>query len=54
MSALAEAGLRRILARPKLSHAQPDTLPPLPTSRSGGFRVDIANREVLYRILEEE
>lgn len=54
MSALVEAGLRRILARPIPSHAQPDTLPPLPTWRSGGFRVDIANREELYRVMEEE
>ena len=54
MSALVEAGLRRILARPTRSHAQPDTLPPLPTWRSGGLRVDIANREELYRVMEEE
>ena len=35
-------------------NAPPDTLPPLPTWRSGGFRVDIANREELYRVMEEE
>ena len=54
MSALVEAGLRRVLARPTPSNAQPDTLPPLPTWRSGGFRADIANREDLYRVMEEE
>lgn len=54
MSALVEAGLRRILASPTRSHAQPDILPPLPTWRSGGLRVDIANREELYRVMEEE
>ena len=32
----------------------PIPLPPLPTWRSGGFRVDIANREELYRVMEEE
>ena len=52
MSSLVEAGLRRVLAEPGL-FAGPDTLPPLPTWRSGGFRVDIANREELYRILDE-
>ena len=35
-------------------NAPPDTLPPLPTWRSGGFRVDIANREEIYRVMEEE
>ena len=54
MSALVEAGIRRILARPTLSQAQPDNLPQLPTWRSGGFQVDIANREELYRVMEEE
>ena len=46
--------IRRILARPTLSQAQPDNLPQLPTWRSGGFQVDIANREELYRVMEEE
>ncbi len=54
MSALVEAGLRRVLARPTPPSAQADNLPPLPTWRSGGFRVDIANREDLYRVMEEE
>ena len=53
MSALVEAGIRHILAEPASAGATA-TLPPLPTWRSGGFRVDIANREALYRALEDE
>ena len=53
MSALVEAGIRHILAEPT-SVAGTETLPPLPIWRSGGFRVDIANREALYRVLEDE
>ena len=54
MSALVEAGLRRVLAEPEPPGHRKTSLPPLPTWRSGGFRVDIANREELYRILDEE
>ncbi len=54
MSALVEAGLRRVLAAPALAGRQPDTLPPLPTWNSGGFRVDIADRDALYRVMEED
>lgn len=53
MSSLVEAGLRRILADPGPGAGIPDSLPPLPTWRSGGLRVDIANREELYRLLDE-
>ena len=53
MSSLAEAGLRRMLAHPGPVAGIPDTLPPLPTWRSGGLRVDVANREELYRLLNE-
>ena len=53
MSALVEAGLRRVLAEDGASCAPPDNLPPLPVWRSGGLRVDIANREELYRMLDE-
>ena len=54
MSALVEAGLRRVLAAPEAGGEQRKVLPPLPTWRSGGFRVDIANRDALYRMMEEE
>ena len=53
ISSLVETGLRRVLAEPGPCVGQPDTLPPLPTWRSGGLRVDIANREALYRIWDE-
>ena len=53
MSALVEAGLRRVLA-PAVAGKQPGTLPPMPTWNSGGFRVDIADRDALYRVLEED
>lgn len=52
MSALVEAGLRRILGdeeSPRDAHP----LPPLPRWRSGGFLVDISNRDELYRAMEE-
>ena len=53
MSSLVEAGLRRVLANSGPSAGIPDTLPPLPTWKSGGVRVDIANRDELYRLLDE-
>jgi len=52
MSALVEAGLRHVLKRP--CREESDPLPPLPTWRSGGFRVDPADRDALYRLMEEE
>ena len=54
MSALVEAGLRRVLAEPTQVDGPSGGLPPLPTWRSGGFRVDIADRDALYRAMEEE
>ena len=53
MSALVEAGLRRILDDENSEQAHPDSLAPLPTCRCGGLLVDIANREELYRVMEE-
>ena len=52
VSALVEAGLRRVLApeRPE----SPDDLPPLPTWHSGGFLVDIDDRDALHRAMEED
>ena len=54
MSTLVEAGIRRVLSTPLPAGNQPDALQPLPTWRSGGFRVDISNREELYRIMTED
>ncbi|GEM_PF-561303 len=52
MSALAEAGLRLVLGSPA---PQDDPLdrPPLPSRNSGGSKVDIADRDALYRVMEE-
>ncbi len=54
MSALVEAGLRRVLA-PELPAAdEANNLPPLPTWRGGPELVDISDRDALYRAMEEE
>lgn len=52
MSALVEAGLRHVLAGPRQVRERREALPPLPIWRSGGFRVDIADRDALYRLME--
>ena len=54
MSELVEAGLRLILAEPVSSSQNSTSQLSLPTWRSGGFRVDISNREELYRILDQD
>lgn len=51
MSALVEAGLRRILA-PAPSAGQPKAQEALPSWDLGPAHVDIANREELYRVME--
>jgi len=48
MSALVEAALRLLLRQPK-AHRD---LPPLPEFSSGGARVDVANRQSLYDVME--
>ena len=53
MSGLVDAILRLGLAMPEPAGTAPKQLPPLPTWRSGGFRVDIADREALYQVLDE-
>ena len=52
MSALVEAGLRSILANPEGDEEPTEDLPPLPSWDSGGFLVDISNRDELYRVME--
>lgn len=61
MSSLVESALRMALPAGKIrlhGERQPvessadDPLPPLPTWKSGGFLVDISNREELYRVLD--
>ena len=53
MSDLAEGILRLGLAMPDPVGTATKILPPLPTWRSGGFRVDIADREALHQVLDE-
>ena len=53
MSALVEAGLRRVLDEHAPYLAGKDTLPPLPTWHGGRMLVDLANRDDLYRVMEE-
>ena len=51
ISALVEAGLRHIFVEP-VSFGDKVKIPrQLPTLDSGEFRIDVANREELYRIL---
>jgi hypothetical protein len=48
MSELVEAALRLLLREPK-PHQD---IPPLPEFSSGGSRVDVANRQLLYDVME--
>ena len=48
MSELVEAALRKLLTEPPSE----STLPPLPKLHSGGARVNVANREALYDVME--
>jgi len=49
MAELVEAGLRRILAEPR---RETKPTPELPTMQSGGTRVDVADRDRLYEVME--
>ena len=48
MSELVETALRLLLQNQKV----PKPLSPLPTFKSGGYLVDIADREALYQDME--
>ena len=48
MSELVETALRMLLSEPKPVEA----LPPLPEFHGGGARVNVANREALYDVIE--
>ncbi len=54
ISALVEAGLRRILDDVLAEEEKQHVLPPLPVLKGGSFLVDVANRDELYRVMEEE
>jgi hypothetical protein len=49
MSELVETALRQLLQRQPAAAA----LPQLPTFDSGGARVDVADRDALYRAMED-
>lgn len=49
MSELVEMALRRLLSAP----AEAVVAEPLPVFRSGGALVDVADRDALYRTMEE-
>lgn len=53
MSALVEAGLRRVLAAPDTAE-QREPLRPLPSWNGGRLLVDVADREALDRVLGED
>lgn len=48
MSELVETALRQLLG----ARERPAKLPPLPTFRSGGALVDVADRDALYAAME--
>jgi hypothetical protein len=48
MSELVESAVRMLFK----NHPSPKALPPLPEFDSGGARVNIANRETLYDVME--
>lgn len=51
MSQLVEAGLRLVLDEPA---THPEVPPPLPRWHSGGARVDVADRDALYALLDRD
>ena len=52
MSALVEAGIRRILDNRDNSVKKGARKPRLPTWDSGGAKVDVSNRDALYDLME--
>ncbi len=53
MSALVEAGIRRILDEDPSEVPTANSLPPLPIWHCGGMLVDVSNRDELYQAMEE-
>jgi hypothetical protein len=53
MSELVETGLRRFLAK-SAPDQTPDELPPLPEWASGGARLDVADRDALATIIDDD
>lgn len=54
MSAIVEAGLRRVLNEDQPDEGRKKRLPRLPVWSSGGARVDLSNRDELYAAMESE
>ena len=54
MTEIVEAGIRHMVANRNGNQEPKQELPPLPTKAMGMAKVDIANREELYRIFDEE
>lgn len=54
MSALVEAGLRRLLAEASQSEGRPVGPPSLSAWNGGAELVDLSDRDALYRAMEEE
>jgi hypothetical protein len=52
MSELVEAGLRRVLHDDAAPASARRALTPLPRWRSGGARIDVADRNALYALLD--
>ena len=52
MSALVEAGLRRVLDESKQTGGEGAGLPELPSWSGGAARVDVANRDALFAAME--
>jgi len=51
MSELVEAGLRLLFQTEKAG--QQADLPPLPSLRSGGHSVNVADRDALFRVMDD-
>ncbi len=52
MSELVEAGLRRVLQTEDAPASKRRAPTPLPRWRSGGARVDVADRDALYALMD--
>ena len=53
MSSLVEAGLRRVLSEPAPTDSPSAEVRPLPTWNGGKELIEISNRDLLYRAMEE-
>ena len=53
ISALVEAGLRRILDDPPADKEKRRVMPPLPKWKGGPFLIDVSSRDEMYRAFDE-